>query len=207
MQAQATDSPRVCPVCRKPLNTGKKYCGLECWYKYRRSTEIAFWPHVQKTDNCWLWTGRKDGKGYGQLKVRGRRTGAHRVSWEIHNGPIPEGLHCLHKCDNPPCVNPEHLFIGTQDDNLKDMIRKGRSAKGQRNGMLKHPDRQARGEQLPQAKLRAEQVLLIREQAAKGKSDAELAKQFNVNRAAITYIRLGRTWKHIGGPLTRRRAT
>lgn len=87
-----------------------------------------FWSNVRRSDGCWEWTGSKRGNGYGCLAVGGRQVGAHRVAWETQNGPIPEGLFVLHKCDNPPCVRPDHLFLGTAKDNAMDMARKGRAA-------------------------------------------------------------------------------
>ncbi len=86
-----------------------------------------FWAKVNKTEGCWLWTGAKQGK-YGALTIPGRREPlrAHRLSWELHNGPIPDGLWVLHHCDNPPCVKPEHLFLGDRRDNMLDAAAKGR---------------------------------------------------------------------------------
>src|ERR1700756_2891954 len=102
-------------------------------FQYLRGrVEDRFWAKVAKGPGCWEWQGKRHYKGYGHFTVRGqgrRRTlKAHRVSWELANGPIPEGLHVLHSCDNPPCVNPDHLFLGTDMDNVHD-----RDAKGRRN--------------------------------------------------------------------------
>lgn len=87
-----------------------------------------FWSRVLQKPGCWEWTGAVNDSGYGRIAVRGRMEGAHRVSWELHHGPIPRGLWVLHCCDNPPCTNPAHLFLGTCQDNLADMRAKGRSA-------------------------------------------------------------------------------
>lgn len=90
--------------------------------------ELRFWRHVERGDGCWLWTGNHNQKGYGQLRL-GRTGGAistHRFSWALHNGPIPNGLFVLHHCDNPSCVNPAHLYVGTQRDNVRDAINRGR---------------------------------------------------------------------------------
>lgn len=96
----------------------------------RKPLEERFWAKVAKSDSCWNWTGSLAGSGYGYLhigdKVERKPRTAHRVSWEIHNGPIPEGLWVLHKCDNRKCVNPEHLFIGDRVDNMRDCAAKGR---------------------------------------------------------------------------------
>lgn len=85
-----------------------------------------FWARVEKTDGCWLWLGARDRDGYGQLKRLKRQEKAHRLSWELAHGPIPEGVLALHHCDNPPCVKPEHLFLGSEADNAADRERKRR---------------------------------------------------------------------------------
>lgn len=98
----------------------------------RRSLEERFWEKVQKTDSCWPWTGFLNHFGYGNISSGGRYgrpIRAHRVSWELHNGPIPDGLFVLHNCpsgDNPACVNPAHLWLGTKLQNSRDMMAKGR---------------------------------------------------------------------------------
>lgn len=92
-----------------------------------------FWAKVQKTNTCWLWTGSVRKCGHGQLQ-RGRRgmgvVKVHRLSWELHRGPIPEGMCVCHKCDVPACVNPDHLFLGTKQANIRDMLLKNRQARG-----------------------------------------------------------------------------
>ena len=102
-----------------------------------RPIPVRFWEKVRKGGGCWLWTGNRHRRGYGILGLRreGKRTisaKAHRLSWEIHNGPIPAGMVVCHHCDNPPCVNPSHLFLGTQVDNIRDMVAKGRQRSGAR---------------------------------------------------------------------------
>jgi hypothetical protein len=146
-----------------------------------------FWRHVKKTTKCWLWTASTV-VGYGQFKIGSRtdkttrQVKAHRVSWELHFGPIPKGLCVCHKCDNRACVNPGHLFLGTNADNSKDMVNKKRQAKGSSNGY---------------SKLTEQQVLKIRAKLAMGITQMVLAKEFNVSQNAISTIKLRKTWKHL----------
>lgn len=110
----------------------RTYCSISCANKSKsekRPVSVRYWLHVvtRDGDQCWSWNGATNGHGYGLLnRGDGVPAKAHRVSWEIHFGPIPEGLGVLHKCDNPECSNPKHLFLGTQKDNARDMSNKGR---------------------------------------------------------------------------------
>lgn len=97
--------------------------------------EVRLWSKVPvRGDGCWEFAGAKSHKGYGQLPIwrdgRSIPRSAHRLSWELANGPIPAGMSVLHRCDNPPCVRPDHLFLGTQSDNMQDMVAKGRAYAG-----------------------------------------------------------------------------
>jgi HNH endonuclease len=91
-----------------------------------------FWTKVIKSENCWEWQGVKNGDGYGQFKRDGQMVPAHRIAFELIHGEIPNGLYVLHQCDNPPCVKPSHLYLGTQFDNMRDMFQKGRDNPGGR---------------------------------------------------------------------------
>jgi hypothetical protein len=98
-------------------------------YQNGRTPEERFWNQVRRSEGCWEWIGIADADGYGKFTAAGKRSKAHRWAWTQTNGPIPEGLNVLHHCDNPPCVRPEHLFLGTQRDNLRDMAAKRRTHK------------------------------------------------------------------------------
>lgn len=155
------------------------------------SLNKQFWNRVEKTNICWLWTGAKrDNNNYGCLVVNGKRILAHRFSWILHNGYIPKKMCVLHKCDNPPCVNPAHLFLGTQSDNMHDMYKKGRGNKYIIEGGEKHP----------RAILTEKQVLKIRGLYVPYKvSTYKLAEMFNVSRSAIVHITNKRNWKYVTG--------
>lgn len=123
-----------CPQCstefavRPSRASRSKYCSMAC-YNLNKSSAIEerFWRYVDKAgpDECWVWTGAKAGE-YGRVSVKGVGFGAHRISYEMAKGPIPPGFIILHSCDNPPCVNPSHLRVGTHTDNVHDMLEKGR---------------------------------------------------------------------------------
>jgi hypothetical protein len=145
-------------------------------------SEQRFWSKVQKTRGCWLWSGSKCEKGYGRFAINRKPNLSHRVSWELSFGKIRDGLFVLHRCDNPSCVRPNHLFLGTQKDNMADMHAKKRAPVGEKHY---------------HAKLRADQVLAIRKMHADGISYDKAAKLFNVHRITIAEVVRRETWKHI----------
>jgi hypothetical protein len=113
-----------------------RYCGKVCSNKARARSQTAvyFLSKVDRSGECWLWKRGRNRRGYGRYAVRGRHVAAHRFSWELHNGPIPDGLFVLHNCpggDNPSCVNPAHLWLGTHEENMADMLAKRLRAAGE----------------------------------------------------------------------------
>lgn len=159
--------------------------------------EGRFWNKINKgsDDECWLWTGATTKKGYGQLRVKGRIILSHRIAWELFYSFIPDGLKVLHTCDNPPCVNPSHLFLGTQLDNMQDMVAKGRSRFGRGNGRTgprgqnsKHTGR----------KLEEHQIFEIIE-ACKIKSYRKVAIDFGISHNTVSDIMLGNLWGWLTG--------
>lgn len=136
---------------------------------------------VVTSDGCWEWNRRRDKDGYGQLTIKGRPYGAHVVSYVIHAGDVPPNMFVLHKCDNPPCCNPEHLFLGTHDDNVRDRDSKGRQAHGEGHG---------------RAKLTADDVRQIRQlRSTERRTFKSLSEQFGVSTALISNIVNGHLWR------------
>lgn len=139
---------------------------------------------IDSSSGCWNWTASTAGKGYGQIKIPGQRRQiyAHRLSYLIHNGEIPEGLVVCHTCDNPRCVNPNHLFVGTIRDNLIDM---------------KNKDRHLRGERNTQSKLTESDVIKMYQMRFAGKSTYAIADTFGVGQMTVWRIVNGKRWKHV----------
>lgn len=162
--------------------------------KSTKSWQERFWRFVDRSQfspgGCWMWTGGNNGK-YGVMGVGGKngvQRYAHRLSWTMDNGDIPDGLHVLHRCDNPPCVNPAHLFIGTVRDNALDKSRKGR------HWMQLNGDKSA-ADANPNAVLDWVRVHEIRRLHSAGASAKGLGKTFGVGRTTIGHIVHRRTWK------------
>lgn len=150
---------------------------------------------------CWFWIAAVIGRGYGQFRYQGRLWVAHRVSWELAYGPVPAELWVLHKCDQPCCVNPEHLFLGTHDDNMDDMVRKARSASGVRNGAVLHRERMSRCDserhKAAVRKLTDSDVLEIRRLAALGGlTQTELGARFGISQRQVSNVVRLEQWKN-----------
>lgn len=163
------------------------------------SIEERFWSKIKigSPDECWEWMGGLFTKGYGCFRVGGMVKQSHRFSWEIHFGTIPQNKLVCHTCDNRRCVNPNHLFIGTNQDNMSDMVRKGRSAKGKSHGLYLHPDKRAIGQKHGRAKLSDIDIIHIRYQHELGAPNIELSKQYNIDSSVISEIINRKIWRHI----------
>jgi hypothetical protein len=184
---------KTCPQCKREFGPAdlkqpamfkrQKWCGLPCYHASKKFTREeaadAFWSKVDKggAGGCWLYTGYRQKFGHGWTTYGL----AHRFSWELLVGPVPEGKFVLHKCDVPACVNPEHLYIGVRDDNARDMFQRGRSARGERSHT---------------AKLTDKDVMEIRR--LKGKFTAEeLGARYGVTASNIYHVQSGVVWKHL----------
>lgn len=152
------------------------------------ATESRFWSKVNKTPGCWVWAASKNTSGYGHFYWRtckGSKKSiglAHRYSYQLHIGIIPNGMQVLHKCDIRHCVNPAHLFLGTNRDNVNDMLTKNRQAKGERSG---------------KAHLTEDQIPEIIQLRARGFLCKQIASMYGVSYVQISRITRGKTWIHI----------
>lgn len=141
-----------------------------------------FMAKVQKTEECWIWKGAITGNNYGCIKVNKKSRAAHRVSWDLFRFEAPSSTLVLHKCDNTHCVNPDHLFLGNQSDNMQDMLSKGRS-------------NYAVGNRARHSKLIPSQVLEIRKRSSE--DIVSLAKEYEVTIASIRAVINRKVWKHL----------
>lgn len=198
----------ICKTCKKEYEVEcwrkiSSFCSKECKYKKssswllknsfiienatsqekRERLKSHFDKQVIRKNGCWEWKGKSE-KGYPKMTCR-KKLGSnlgHRASWIIHNGDIPEGLSVLHGCDNKICTNPEHLFLGTNQDNVNDMLNKRRNPIGSKVGT---------------SKLFEFQVKDIKIKLKNGISPCKLAKEYNVTLQAISLIKNGKNWKHV----------
>jgi len=158
-----------------------------------------FWGRVNKSDGCWLWVMGKNKQGYGKINVAGKDALAHRVSYLITKGEIPHGMFVCHTCDNPTCVNPDHLFLGTPADNMADKVKKGRQARGDelRKAQQKGAQTFRRGVETGHAKVNESQVVEIRELSASGLKYPQIAIRYGISINGVFHIVKRHTWKHV----------
>lgn len=162
------------------------YCSLGCFHqarseakKSRESIRARHNQHVQVTPGCWLWTGFKTSSGYGRLGCGLKTLLAHRLAYELYVGEIPSGLGVLHRCDNPPCVNPDHLFVGDASDNNKDKMQKGRAP---------------RGETHPASKFTESQV---RAMLADKRPYNDIVAEYGISKPHLCGLKGGKFWRHL----------
>lgn len=158
----------------------------------RTDPAANFEKKVRRSDGCWIWTASVNRHGYGYFRYAGRTQRAHRVAWQLVYGDIPNGLCVLHLCDNPPCVNPDHLVLGTQRQNLADMISK------KRHRSITKPETNVRGEQVGTSILTTESVKSMRRTYAAGLvTFRDLSRQYNVASSTARAAVRRRSWRHI----------
>jgi hypothetical protein len=187
----------ACPNCGVTFKRDNGYlrrnevrcCSMKCRSEYKASNKQVsrrFWSKVDRRgdDDCWTWLGPTNDTGYGILGFRGKQDRAHRVSYVLSCGEIPNGLHVLHSCDNPPCVNPKHLRLGTPADNAQDRAERGR-----------YRNRGLPGEENPNAKLTQEQVDEMRRLRAAGYLQSTLAEMFGIHQTTVSIILSGKHWR------------
>lgn len=164
---------RPCPVCGRIRHRGVSVAAL-------------FETHVVRGDGCWIWMGARSAKSYGTVFGHGSSRYAHRAAWELHFGPIPAGMFVCHHCDNPPCVRPDHLFLGTPSANMWDKVHKGRANTptrvGEHNGF---------------AKLTEADVREIRRRRATGETRVSVGLAFGIHEGTVKQITSRKTWRHV----------
>jgi hypothetical protein len=186
---------RRCERCGEPFMAradlvkigGGRYCSIRCmsFHRWQLSLASRFWARVARggPDECWLWMASVTDNGYGHLMTNRRDVSSHRVAYTLTFGPIPKGMDVLHKCDVRRCCNPNHLFLGTQADNMADAARKDRTSHSERNG---------------NSKLTADAVRAIRATGAHTASDFRtLADRYGVTPDAIRQVITGETWRRV----------
>lgn len=170
---QIKNADYLCDLCRSAMRSAY-WQTYRPPYKAKQTLEEYVEERICRTSpsGCWLWTGSIDRNGYGRTRYQYKAQFAHRVTWQIANGPIADGLNVCHHCDTPACVNPSHLFLGTQADNMADMLRKGRGS----------------------SRLNEEQVLAIRNDQ---RPSSRVGAEYNVSANMVQAIRSRRSWRHV----------
>ena len=152
-----------------------------------KTIEERFFSKVIKSNTCWFWTGCKDKCGYGLLYYKNRKNiNTHRLSYELHFGEVLDGLCVCHSCDNPSCVNPQHLFLATHKQNMEDKKNKGRTYNGNQKGINN-----------PGSKLTENEVIEIKYLLESNISQSNIAKKYNISQTLVSAIKLEKIWKEI----------
>lgn len=174
-------------MCRKHYTAARASGELPATNHLTRSPEERFWAKVRKGDDsqCWEWVGSRAKAGYGTFGLDRGTVTAHRFSWEMRNGPIPDGMFVCHRCDNRACVNPSHLFLGSAADNNTDMWTKGRASGG------------SVGERNHRALLTDDDVRDIRRRADAGEGRRSIAATYGVHKDTVGAVITGKNWRHV----------
>jgi hypothetical protein len=198
--------PRRCYQCHGPFQVRRPgdprlFCSRRCGAVFtgiarRKDPLERFFLKVKKSDGCWLWTGNRNVRGYGILRIGERNVLAHRFSFEHAVGPIPDSMKVCHRCDTRLCVRPDHLFLGTSKDNTQDAVRKGRMSHGDGHYLRKNPDLALRGSKNGNAKLDEETVRAIRRRAER-ESQVVIARDLGISPATVSHVVCRRKWAHV----------
>lgn len=184
---------RSCKRCDTKYQSwggNRGYCSLAC--RFWSNVEDGSIPsHRPELGPCWIGLWSRRGRWHCHLPVNGKYVAAHRIAWELTHGPIPTGMNVLHKCDEPRCVRVDHLFLGTQAENMRDCSRKGRIH------LQRHPEKSLKGGRHGNAELWEDAVRAIREAAAGGISQKRLAKVYGVSTSTISSVVKRKAWRHI----------
>lgn len=177
---------------------------------FQRKFEDCYNPDE---NGCWIWNKSLNKPGYGQFYFNGKYYGAHRASWMIYRGPIPDGLWILHRCDVRACVNPNHLFLGTNQDNILDAVSKGRHGSQVKPWRLPrdedhysrlNPGALARGSRVATAILSESDVTIIKKRLSCGESGVIIGRDYGVGRHVISFIKCEKTWRHVPWPVEKK---
>lgn len=218
----ADTKPTTCsvPDCDRPRKPRFRFCESHAWrfYQYgdvnhvhvrrKRPDVERFLRKVNKSGPtphdrpdlgpCWLWTGARDPKGYGRFALANSGGLAHRASWVLFVGPIPDATpHVCHECDNPSCVRPDHLYLGTRTDNMADAASKGRIVTPFSNPEWRRRHATRKGDQIAQAKLTPDIVREMRRRVAAGESMNSMARIFGVHKTVASRAIRRLTWSHV----------
>ncbi len=197
---------RLCKQCAtpfivRPTKPTQRFCSAGCGHLHRKSHPDRLWERVDRSggdDACWPYLRRCDKGGYGVMRRNYRHDRAHRIAYQLTHGPIPPGMCVCHTCDNPPCCNPMHLWLGTHAENVQDRMLKGREARGDRSSYRLHPDSYSRGSARYNARLTEAKVVAMRARYTEaGVLLADLAAEFGCSIPTAHNVVARKSWKHV----------